>query len=266
MKIILITSMGLIFAGKTLHAEELVSCDVRLKALSTSSLFRDKRTVSFDGGNIIVDKKAPGYITSNDDDGKVQVKFRGDLGVIEEIRFEKSLKGYTFAKLWDPNLKRAQAEAVDHSLEFMTGFEERFEKTRDGKCLPTMSAHFMETMNGKKTIQVGYDKKYCDSIKDVLRQIGRASFDQCDNLLQKAHETFMKRREEPDLKGRVFGPHGGPHPTQANSMEASLWAIHSCAPDEWTIPGKYGPYGGLELKPDQSGSGGGASPGAKATQ
>lgn len=258
MKMILIASMSLVFAGKTLHAEEQVSCDVRLKGLSASSLFQDKRTVSFEGSNITVDKKAPGYISSNDDDGKVQVRFRGDFGVIEEVRYEKTSKGYIFAKIWDSHLRRAQAD-VENSLEFMTGFEERFEKTRDGKCITTMRSHFMETMNGKKTIQVGFDKKYCDSIKDVLRQIGRASFDQCDNLLQKAHETFMKRREEPDLKGRVFGPHGGPHPTQANSMEASLWAIHSCAPDEWTIPGKYGPYGGLELKPNQESAGGGKS-------
>jgi hypothetical protein len=109
-----------------------------------------------------------------------------------------------------------------------SGFEVRYSEDKSGKC-ELAQATALKSLNGKPTeSEVFIDKKYCDDIKKITKDQGRAKVQQCVSLLEKADLIYYKRNAELNKEGKTFAE-------KENGFFGAATKIAMCSPSELQI-------------------------------
>jgi hypothetical protein len=109
-----------------------------------------------------------------------------------------------------------------------------FRKDAHGNCFMVRSSMFMKNPVGNFQELVKKDKKFCDSVKSVLAEMGKETFDKCQGSLQKAAAAYDQRAKELET---AQTKNGEPRPkfmsVGDNTLATTMEALQSCSPREW---------------------------------
>lgn len=100
--------------------------------------------------------------------------------------------------------------------------------TKNGNCRINQAAKIMN-FNGKDGVKEVYvDKKYCDSLEQMMRESGKTKTAECVSLLDKAGKLYSDRQGELQKEGKMFS-------NVENGMIGSAVKVAMCSPREWQI-------------------------------
>jgi len=108
-----------------------------------------------------------------------------------------------------------------------SGMETHY-SAKNGKCDVTQ-AMSLRTLRGKDfTKEVYVDKKYCDSIENLLKSETKEKVQQCISILDKAQKVFDDRRTDLLKENKMFINH-------ENGFIGAAMKIAMCSPQEFQI-------------------------------
>lgn len=160
-------------------------------------------------------------------------------------------------KLWDVNQQLSSRDAMAKAcpdcstMPLVKSMESTFNYDGDNCSVNQDVTYQMKDANSPVEAKVTYDKKFCDSLGPVLKQMGAQNAAQCANLFAIAQANFENREKElktekKSFQSGYFGMSSEKNPgkvnTNANFDLGSKIAMCSMA-DGWGM----GMYGGIGM-------------------
>ncbi|QDK44805.1 hypothetical protein DOM22_06325 [Bdellovibrio sp. ZAP7] len=156
---------------------------------------------------------------------KKDIIVNGKTDTVEEtVKYEVNDQGYIINYEND----RAGVRKYDPMRRF--GTKARLSKLSDGNCAIDQFSNVVGTPDGSTAEVVIQDKKFCDSVKDVISQMNQKTFSQCNSLLDKAAEAYEARAKELGKESKKLAILGE---APTSTIALTLQALNMCAPDEW---------------------------------
>ncbi|HEX7675617.1 MAG TPA: hypothetical protein VF412_15685 [Bdellovibrio sp.] len=162
-------------------------------------------------------------------------------------------------KLWDVNKQAAARDSFAKScpncmanqMPLVKSMESTFTYDGDNCSVNQDVTYQMKDANSQAEAKVTYDKKFCDSLGPILKQMGAQNAAQCANLFAMAQASFESREKElkaekKSFQNGYFGIYSGTNPGKVNADAnfdlGSKIAMCSMA-DGWGM----GMYGGIGM-------------------
>lgn len=261
---------GILFALSAQAQVPSMDCDMLMNSLvapqgATWDMKKGfKPLFSYENGKLVVDKTNPAYRSYEKHGDKEVIDYNYQQSVFGvkgtnssipargRLELQTTPDGYVIATYMDENAEakandrmRAALKAKGYNMTgglmmgtsagdamSVVGAETSVAKSGNG-CLIDQNT-LMSRFGKKGDIQrtVFNDRKYCDSVKDILRKVGKESYQKCEGTLMEAEQAYQKRAMELAKDKKMFTPPG--HSGMMNgSTGMTLWALNSCSPAEW---------------------------------
>ncbi len=148
-----------------------------------------------------------------------QIPINGVITEIKEtVRFLTNDEGYVVNYMTD-----AKASPPG-----MLGQKATVKRNDSGTCSLEQFSTLMKNNSEKPTEVVNQDSKYCESVSGLMKEMGKASFDQCHDLLVKASAALNQRAMSLMAEQKLFVESG-----VGNTMQIAISSLDNCGPDEW---------------------------------